>query len=171
MLLAIFGIKAWISNYIHVKQWDVITCPWYNFNSSFSKPLLTWCHGWVITSQMIQLNDREFLWWWVNIDSGNGLLTQFYHIVHLTMKDTSHSNFIARKCIWKCLQKSYHFVLASICLYKSFQFYSIQMFNPVCLFVFICVSSSTREIWPYSRMRIPELSMKTSLISELLYPV
>ena len=45
-------IRRWISNYIHVKQWDVITHPCPNFNGGLIKPLLKLGHGWVITSQM-----------------------------------------------------------------------------------------------------------------------
>ena len=40
------GIKAWISIYIHIKQWDVITHPWPNFNSD----------EWVITPHTKQMD-------------------------------------------------------------------------------------------------------------------
>ena len=45
------GIKARISNYIQVKQWDVITHLWPNFHDGLTKPPLKLWHGWVITSQ------------------------------------------------------------------------------------------------------------------------
>ena len=41
---------AWISDYIHSFQWDVITHPCSNFNGGLAKPPLKLGHGWVITS-------------------------------------------------------------------------------------------------------------------------
>ena len=46
------GIMAWISNYIHFKQWDVMTHTWPNFNSSLVGHLYKLWHGWVITSHI-----------------------------------------------------------------------------------------------------------------------
>ena len=40
--------KAWISNYNHIKLWDVITHPCPKFNSSLAKEPLKLGHGWVI---------------------------------------------------------------------------------------------------------------------------
>ena len=43
-------IRTWISNLIHIKEWDVIYHPRPNFNGSFVKLLLKLGHGWVIPS-------------------------------------------------------------------------------------------------------------------------
>ena len=45
--------RAWISDYLHEKQWDVITHSWSNFNSSLVNTMV-W-HAWVITSHIKQL--------------------------------------------------------------------------------------------------------------------
>ena len=37
--------KAWVSNCIHVKLWNVITHPYSNFDSSFDESLLKWQYG------------------------------------------------------------------------------------------------------------------------------
>ena len=57
-----FFKSTWMNNYIHVKQWDVITHPCPNFNSGLVKPLLKLGHGWVITSHITQ-------WMWLVIHS------------------------------------------------------------------------------------------------------
>ena len=43
------GIGAWISDYIHIKQCDVITDPCPNFKGGLIKPTLKLGHRWVIT--------------------------------------------------------------------------------------------------------------------------
>ena len=53
-------IRAWISNYIHVKHWAVIICPCPNFDGGLVKLLLKLGHGWVITSHRKQ-------WTWLLI--------------------------------------------------------------------------------------------------------
>ena len=45
-------IRAWISNYIHIKQWDVIIHPCPNFDNDLTKPPLKLRHGWVVTSHI-----------------------------------------------------------------------------------------------------------------------
>ena len=43
-------IETQISNYIHVKQWDVITHPRPNFNGDLVEPSLKLGHVWFISS-------------------------------------------------------------------------------------------------------------------------
>ena len=40
---------AWINNYIHMREWDVIIHPHSNFNGGLVKPPLKLGHGWIIT--------------------------------------------------------------------------------------------------------------------------
>ena len=43
-------MRAWMSNSMHVKQWNVITHPCQNLNGGLVKLPLKLGHGWVITS-------------------------------------------------------------------------------------------------------------------------
>ena len=45
-------ISAWIRNYIHVKEWDVVIHPCPNYNGSLNKLLLKLVYGWVIISNI-----------------------------------------------------------------------------------------------------------------------
>ena len=53
-ILTRISIRTWISNYIHVKQSDVITHPYPNFNSNLAKLLLKLGHEWVIIAHTKQ---------------------------------------------------------------------------------------------------------------------
>ena len=44
-------LSVLLSNYIRVKQWDIITHPCPNFNGGLVKPPLKLGHGWLITSR------------------------------------------------------------------------------------------------------------------------
>ena len=59
-LVVVSGIevKAWINEYINVKQWDVITLQYPNFNDGLTKPPLRLGQWWVITSHC-------FTWMWL----------------------------------------------------------------------------------------------------------
>ena len=54
-----FLIRSWVNNYIDVKEWDVITHPYPNFNGCLVKPPLKSGHEWLVISNALQWRHTE----------------------------------------------------------------------------------------------------------------
>ena len=99
------GVRAWMSKYIHIKQWDVITDPCPNFNGSLVKlPLklaididnrFSNCHSWA--TQSIKYRNIHYAQWHImevdELDQSiqsiqiNGLLPIWCNWKHISLHE------------------------------------------------------------------------------------